>query len=490
MTSDDTSTLFEPDPDQPPVLQLRQGIVQAWDADSGENSVQIAGGVLVNLPSLTAESATLVAGDVVAILSAEDRAVVLGKVTTPGDPGTVPTWEVDITALQVDVVTAQTTATTAQTTADTAQTTATTAQTTADSAASAAAAAAAEAAAAQAAADALDTRLDTAEANVATAQADINTLTDTTLPALQTQVDAILPITETDISDDAITTPKIAANAITAGEIAAGAVTTDKLEAGAVTAEKIAAGTITAAEIEAGAITGASLAADAIDGKTITGSLFRTAATGQRMEIAPAASLTEFRIYTGDPDEVTPGVYSVNTSGTMIESPNLGGGAARIFMDPDTTGLGGPTSIGLTAGIVTCNGFEVVNTAAAQVVSNKDLSDGTNTFPATSAWTNLPLVNSWVSDGGRTAQYCRDMTGRVQLRGRIKGNGSNGTLTIATLPAGFRPSQAMEWTMRSTAGIIVCAIEVATTGVITAVGNSSTVSGTGANIDCISFPTN
>lgn len=105
-------------------------------------------------------------------------------------------------------------------------------------------------------------------------------------------------------------------------------------------------------------------------------------------------------------------------------------------------------------------------------------------------WTNLPLVNSWASQNGRTAQYMKDATGRVQLRGQIAGGASNGALTIASLPSGFRPTQTMEWTMRSVNGIIVCAIQVSTTGAITAVGNASTVSSTGANLDGISFPTN
>lgn len=139
----------------------------------------------------------------------------------------------------------------------------------------------------------------------------------------------LFPITETSISDNAISTPKLQANSvtteklvalsITAGKIAALAVTADKIDANAVTAEKIAALTITAAqiaaetitgdkvvartigadrlvansitaaeiaaltitaaEISAGAINAEKLTADAIDGKTITGALVRTAAS-------------------------------------------------------------------------------------------------------------------------------------------------------------------------------------------------------------------
>src|SRR5690606_36139411 len=56
-------------------------------------------------------------------------------------------------------------------------------------------------------------------------------------------------ITETQIANDAVTTPKRNA----------GAVTTDKLAAGAVTADKLAANSVTAGKIEAGAVQAAAL---------------------------------------------------------------------------------------------------------------------------------------------------------------------------------------------------------------------------------------
>lgn len=80
-------------------LQLRQGVVEEWNAATGDNAVLVAGSKILNMPALTSESASLKAGDVVAILSTEDRSVVLGKVTTPGDPGTVPSWNADLVAL-------------------------------------------------------------------------------------------------------------------------------------------------------------------------------------------------------------------------------------------------------------------------------------------------------------------------------------------------------------------------------------------------------
>lgn len=97
------------------------------------------------------------------------------------------------------------------------------------------------------------------------------------------------------IADGAITTPKLVAGAVQANQIAAGsvvadkiasaAVTTAKLDALAVTADKIAANAITADKILAGSITATALSATAIDGKTITGSVVRTAAAGERITL-------------------------------------------------------------------------------------------------------------------------------------------------------------------------------------------------------------
>lgn len=99
MISEDPSSLFESDPNVPAPVSLRQGVVESWDPETGENSIQIAGGTLVNLPALTSESASLTAGDVVALLTDGSKWLLVGKVTTPGDPGTVPSWVGDISAL-------------------------------------------------------------------------------------------------------------------------------------------------------------------------------------------------------------------------------------------------------------------------------------------------------------------------------------------------------------------------------------------------------
>ena len=62
-------------------------------------------------------------------------------------------------------------------------------------------------------------------------------------------------ITATQITDNAITTPKLAAGSVVAGKIAANAVTANEIAANSVTTAKIQAGAVTATEIAAGAVT-------------------------------------------------------------------------------------------------------------------------------------------------------------------------------------------------------------------------------------------
>jgi hypothetical protein len=114
----------------------------------------------------------------------------------------------------------------------------------------------------------------------------------------------------------------------------------------------------------------------------------------------------------------------------------------------------------ITNGIQGANGFLTVEAQTATVVKqtylvfstgnlyyrlNQSGTWGTWTQLATTtqeAWTNLTLVNSWVSYGGTfaTPGYRKNNFGEVELRGMVKsGVTTNGTV-IATLPAGYRPT--------------------------------------------------
>lgn len=103
---------------------------------------------------------------------------------------------------------------------------------------------------------------------------------------------------------------------ITTGQISANAIGTNQLAAGAVTAAKIAAGTITTTQ----------LSATAIDGMTITGALFRTAATGQRIEIDSPTFADRIRFWPNSNPGTNPLELRVDTVGTLGIGPsNLSG---------------------------------------------------------------------------------------------------------------------------------------------------------------------
>src|SRR5690606_35332117 len=78
-------------------------------------------------------------------------------------------------------------------------------------------------------------------------------------------------ITETQIANDAVTTPKLRAGAVTTDKLAAGAVTADKLAANSVTAGKIAAGAVKADAIDVD-----ELSAISADLGTITAGIVQT----------------------------------------------------------------------------------------------------------------------------------------------------------------------------------------------------------------------
>ena len=123
-------------------------------------------------------------------------------------------------------------------------------------------------------------------------------------------------ITETQIADDAISTPKLQANSVTAnnilaGEILARLVTTDKVIAGA-----IAAGAIKAEAISAGAVTAVAISALAIE----TGHLAAGAVTAAKIlagevktDHLAAGAVTAPKISVGNLREITPNLGIVLT---------------------------------------------------------------------------------------------------------------------------------------------------------------------------------
>lgn len=101
------------------------------------------------------------------------------------------------------------------------------------------------------------------------------------------------------------------------------------------------------------------------------------------------------------------------------------------------------------------NGFSNGTVAnAAQVNDNfvqlkvavNDNDARINALLAAPTWTNMTLLNGWQHQGGAygNAQYSKDATGRVCLRGLVV-NGSSATAVVTTLPVGFRPARSLEF---------------------------------------------
>ncbi|ASU83593.1 hypothetical protein CDO52_13030 [Nocardiopsis gilva YIM 90087] len=88
-------------------------------------------------------------------------------------------------------------------------------------------------------------------------------------------------------------------------------------------------------------------------------------------------------------------------------------------------------------------GLSVTSTCSEIRRGDNDLTDSGTTGDieddTTDRWTAPTLVNSWVNFGGtwQVAEYRKDLSGRVWIRGTIDG-GTAGTVAF-TLPSGFRP---------------------------------------------------
>jgi hypothetical protein len=84
--SDDLAALIAPPIDEGPALRFRQGLVTSWNTSTGQNTVDLAGGTLTDVPILnTGEAIALKAGHVVALLGQGTSWFIIGRITPPGD---------------------------------------------------------------------------------------------------------------------------------------------------------------------------------------------------------------------------------------------------------------------------------------------------------------------------------------------------------------------------------------------------------------------
>lgn len=87
-SSDDLAPLFGAASDAGSTVRYRQGVIQVWNPDTAENTVEVGGALVDNLPVLNTNEVLLLApGDVVGILSTGESAsswCILGRLTVPG----------------------------------------------------------------------------------------------------------------------------------------------------------------------------------------------------------------------------------------------------------------------------------------------------------------------------------------------------------------------------------------------------------------------
>lgn len=206
----------------------------------------------------------------------------------------------------------------------------------------------------------------------------------------------------------------------------------------------------------------------------IRGELIVGSDPGQHIKVGENSGVPGVYFYTGQATEVDPGSIGPEFTGannltTTIKSPVHsavpGGFAAELILATNS------------------GGFRTMDFNGDHFA----LSNVNPTVFIDVDWTALTLSGTWVDAAGARAHYTRDESGRVSLRGQVSGGGA-GT-QICVLPPGNRPTQSMEWIMRAQGGVVLCAVLVATTGIVTVTANLASASATGIRLDSITFPT-
>jgi hypothetical protein len=98
--------------------------------------------------------------------------------------------------------------------------------------------------------------------------------------------------------------------------------------------------------------------------------------------------------------------------------------------------------------------------------------DGTGNWDG-EGWTSATLNTSWSNVAG-TARYRKDPVGTVYVQGSVSSPSPVTNATVLTLPAGYRPSQNLDFALKANAdGGTVAWIRINTTGAIAILGNNA-----------------
>lgn len=163
------------------------------------------------------------------------------------------------------------------------------------------------------------------------------------LDALEIDLDSRFPITETQIDDDAISTPKLQANVVT----------TPKIQAGAVTAIKISVGNLAAINARTG---------------RLTSDIIQTAPAGQRLELTNPETDSTYALWIGDGSN---GVFGSISNATQTNP---------VVITSSSHGLATGAEIGIrgVAGMTEINGKVYTVTVINANQFSLDAEDGTN----------------------------------------------------------------------------------------------------------------
>ncbi|MEO3978762.1 hypothetical protein [Streptomyces sp. CAU 1734] len=191
-------------------------------------------------------------------------------------------------------------------------------------------------------------------------------------------------------------------------------------------------------------------------------------------------------VYSGSEAETTPGGLTIYVTdgvlgtvpGLLLVTPDLGYDTASVQLTGGASDDDAP-SAELRAGRSFFSVDHGTGTATLwldSAMTGVDF-DAAGARPSAETWTALPLNNGWTSYGSsfQPPVYQRQIDGTVQLAGLIAPGTLTAGTTVATLPAGYRPTADHIYRVSAGAATAVADIYVRSSGALTIQNTAGTV---------------